>query len=184
MAAVSSAPVGGGMGQIGWAVNIGVPSDYCRTDLADHAAEVAAGLGLVGTGLALFTAATVNEVCRSESGGVLVDATVGVTHPTWAADPAAVGRGWTPGTINLVVQLPVSLEPGAAVNAVVTATEAKTQALLDCGIPGTGTPSDAVVIVWPIEGEAEQFGGPRSEWGAKIARAVYQVIWADTRNRS
>lgn len=176
MAAVSSAAIGGGMGEIGWAVNIGVPSDYCRTDLAAHAGEVAAELGLSGVGVALFTAAPVHQVCRSEHGGVVVDATVGVTHPTWAADSAEVGGAWTPGTINIVVQLPVGLESGAAVNAVATVTEAKTQALLERGIPGTGTASDAISIAWPVNARPERFAGPRSPVGSDIARAVYQAV--------
>lgn len=177
MMSMSSAAVGGGFTEIGWAFNIGVSSDYGRTDLSDHAGEVAAELGLTGAGMALFTAAAVDEVCRSECGGVVVDATVGVTHPTWAADPAAVGREWTPGTINSVVQLPLGLEPGAAVNAVATATEAKVQALAERGIPGTGTASDAIAIIWPAHIEVERFGGPRSTVGANIARAVHEAVW-------
>lgn len=177
MMAVSSAAVGGGIREIGWLVNVGVTSDYSRTDLDDHAAEVAAELGLVGPGVALFTAAAIDQVIRAEHGGVVVDATVGVSHPTWAADLAAVGQEQAPGTINLVVQLPVGLEPGAAVNAVATATEAKVQALAERGVPGTGTASDAIAIVWPAHAEIERFAGPRSTVGANIARAVHEAVW-------
>ncbi|MCY3910329.1 MAG: adenosylcobinamide amidohydrolase [bacterium] len=177
MMAVSSAAVGGGFREIGWLVNVGVASDYSRTDLDDHAAEVAAQLGLVGSGAALFTAAAVDQATRAEHGGVVVDATVGVSHPTWAADVAAVGQEWAPGTINSVVQLSVGLEPGAAVNAVATATEAKVQALVERGIPGTGTASDAIAIVWPAHAEVERFAGPRSTVGANIARAVHEAVW-------
>jgi len=99
-----------------------------------------------------------------------------VSKPTWASDPAGGFSEWTPGTINLVVQLPVALTGGAAVNAVTTATEAKTQALLDCKVPGTGTASDAVVVTWPSSGEAQPFAGPRSEWGARIAQAAYAAV--------
>lgn len=177
MKAVSSAAVGGGIREIGWLVNVGVASDYYRTDLEDHAAEVAEELQLVGPGVALFTAAAVDQVSRAEHGGVVVDATVGVSHPTWAADVAAMSQQWAPGTINSVVQLPVGLEPGAAVNAVATATEAKVQALVERGIPGTGTASDAVAIVWPVHAEVERFAGPRSTVGANIARAVHEAVW-------
>jgi len=176
MAAVSSSAVGGGMGEVGWVVNIGVPSDYSRTDLADHAREVAAELGLAGSGVALFTAAAVDKVSRAEHGGVVVGATVGISHPIWAADFASVGQEWAPGTINAVVQLPVGLEPGAAVNAVATATEAKVQALVESGIPGTGTASDAIAVVWPAHAGVERFAGPRSTVGASIAQAVHQAV--------
>jgi len=177
MMAVSSAAVGGGIREIGWLVNIGVTSDYSRTDLDDHAAEVAAELELVGPGVALFTAAAIDQVTRAEHGGVVVDATVGVSHPSWAADLTAVGHEWVPGTINSVVQLPVGLEPGAVINAVATATEAKVQALVERGIPGTGTASDAIAIVWPAHAEVERFAGPRSPVGASIAQAVHEAVW-------
>ncbi len=42
MRVLSSAPVGGGLGEVRWLVNVGVPSDYGRTDLARHAGEVSA----------------------------------------------------------------------------------------------------------------------------------------------
>jgi len=176
MVALSSAPVGGGLQRPGWLVNIGVPSDYNRTDLADHARETAAEIGLTGRGVGLFTAADVSQVCRNTLDGVAVDATVGITKPTWAADPTHSYTPWFPGTINLVVQLPVGLEHGAAVNAVITSTEAKTQALLESGVPGTGTASDAVAIVWPANATAERFAGPRSAWGSRIAQATRAAI--------
>lgn len=176
MMALSSAPVGGGLKRPHWLVNIGVPIHYDRTDLADHTRETAADLGLTGRGVGLFTAADVSRNCRSNLDGVVVDATVGVTKPTWAADPSDSYTRWAPGTINLVVQLPVGLDAGAAVNAVMTVTEAKTQALHECGVPGTGTASDAVIIVWPAHAEAERFAGPRSKWGARIAQATHAAV--------
>ena len=178
MSVLSSAPVGGGPGVAEWVLNIGVGADYDRTDLSDHAEEVAAELDLRGTGVAMFTAVDLSRRQRCTSGGVAVDTTVGISHPTWAAGTPATEAPAVGGTINLVVQLPVGLDPGAAVNAVITATEAKTQALATRGVPGTGTATDAVTIVWPAEAAAERFAGPRSPWGTRIAQAVYQAVWA------
>lgn len=180
-AALSSAPVGGGSAAIDWLLNIGVSGGYLRTDLAEHAREIAARLGLTGSGAAMLTAVDVHRTVRSDDGGVVVDATVGVTKPTWAADVDdthghRVDGGWEPGTINIVVQLPVALSPAAAVNAVVTATEAKSQALFEAHVPGTGTASDAVTVVWPPVLPVEAFAGPRSTWGARIGRAVHAAI--------
>lgn len=181
VAAISSAPVGGGSAAIDWVLNIGVTDGYRRTDLDAHAREVAAKAGLTGTGAALLTAADVQRIVRAEDGGVVVDATVGVTKPTWAADADGAhgrrdGDSWIPGTINIVVQCPVALSSAAAVNAVMTATEAKTQALVEAGVPGTGTASDAVLVCWPPTLPTEDFGGPRSVWGARIARAVHAAM--------
>lgn len=177
--ALSSAPVGGGFSRIDWVLNIGVASDYGRTDLTKHAAEVATELDLDGSGVAMFTAVDLSGLVSVGCDGVSVDATVGTSHPTWAADPAvATEATGVPGTINLVVQMPVALDPGAAVNAVMTATEAKAQALGDRGVPGTGTATDAVTVVWPSGGAPERFAGPRSRWGSQIGRAVYRAVWA------
>lgn len=180
-AVISSASVGGGIGCAGWVVNIGVGSEYRRTDLATHAHEVQDTLGLTGEGSTLFTAADVSDVSTAIWEGVRVDATVGISKPTWAADVAGGFTPWKPGTINIVAQLPVALDPGAAVGAVITVTEAKTQALVEAGVPGTGTASDAVVICWPgaassPTGAEERFAGPRSEWGARLALAVHNAV--------
>lgn len=204
--ALSSAAVGGGFSKPDWVINVGVDSGYARTDLAGHAAEVSDELRLPGHGVALFTAAEVDRPTRHAAHGVAVDATVGVSHPTWAAtretdagdagpaevmaaaafppDPAPGGgprpaASVTPGTINLVIQVPVAFGGGAAVNAVITATEAKTQALLEAGVDGTGTATDAVVLVWPTSaGASERFAGPRSPWGHRIARCVHEAVRA------
>ncbi|MGI9613337.1 MAG: adenosylcobinamide amidohydrolase [Acidimicrobiales bacterium] len=180
VAAVSSAPVGGGFTTADWVVNTGVTRHYRRTDLAAHVSEIAAGSELEGSGVGLFTAADVGRHRRGSCEGVVVDATVGISKPTWASDP---GGGWNtvdpaPGTINAVAQVSVPLAPAAAINAVITVTEAKTQALLEAGIPGTGTASDAVVILWPRVGEPAPFAGPRSPWGTRLAQATLQAVAA------
>ena len=105
-----------------------------------------------------------------------------------------------------------------------TITEAKAQALIEAGVPGTGTASDAVVVCWPsavgddaraarhsdaarrsdaarhsggdargraapggdspretdpgFAGEPEAFAGPRSLWGARLARATHAAVVA------
>lgn len=188
---LSSAAVGGGLRQVSAMINFGVPLDYARMDLDVHAGEIAASLGLASDPVALLTAADVNRYQDAECDGVFVTSTVGVTKPTWAADPAG---GWTdyhPGTINIVVQLPVALSESALVNAVMTTTEAKTQALLEFGVPGTGTASDAVAIVCPVArggdragDEVEVFAGPRSLWGSRLALAVHDSVFKVLRSYS
>ncbi len=179
VAALSSAAIGGGLVTPDWLVNVCVSSDFSRTDLDVYVAEIATDEALVGEGVALLTAVDVARVCSAEREGVAVHATVGVSRPTWAADSAGGFTSWAPGTINLVVHVPIRLAPGAAVNAVVTATEAKSQALQERSVPGTGTASDAIVVVWPSDHDDEvPFAGPRSEWGARIAQAVHAAVRA------
>ena len=184
MSALSSAPVGGGPRVVEWVLNIGVRSDYLRTDLAEHAREVVADLNVRGEGVVMFTAVDLSRRQRCDFEGVAVDATVGISHPTWAAESPPTQSPTVTGTINLVVQVPVCLDPGAAVNAVITATEAKSQALAARGVPGTGTATDAIAILWPDHAVAERFAGPRSLWGSRIAQAVYRAVWAGAAPRA
>lgn len=177
MAAASTASAGGGVGDRAWVINAQVAHDYARHDQEQHAAELAAGVGLDGPGVTMLTAATVRKVRQHDDGGVSAAATVGLTHPTWAAAPDDPEPPLV-GTINIVAVLPVRLTPAALLNALCTATEAKTQALLEAGVPGTGTPSDAVTVLVPRHGLAEPFCGPRSVWGARLARAVHGAVRA------
>jgi adenosylcobinamide amidohydrolase len=173
----STAACGGGLGERRWIINAQVPHDYRRRDQQRHGAELAASADLNGAGVVMFTAVDVRDVLSREDSGIRVDATIGLTLPVWAAAPQTAGAA-APGTINLVAQLPVRLSDAALLNALVTATEAKTQALLEAGVPGTGTASDAVTIACPLDGPAEPFGGPRSMWGARLARAVHAAVRA------
>jgi adenosylcobinamide amidohydrolase len=178
---IASGVVGGGIGERQWVLNAQVAPAYSRMDPAAHVAELAASLGLAGAGVGLLTAASVTDVVEREDEGVRVAATVGLRVPTWAAvPPGTVDREispiWRPGTINIIVSVPVPLGDAAYVNAVITATEAKTQALLEAGIRATGTASDAICIAAPTAGEPEDFAGPRSLWGARIARAVHAAV--------
>ncbi|MFA6299032.1 MAG: adenosylcobinamide amidohydrolase [Nocardioides sp.] len=173
--ALSSASVGGGFSRPAWLLNIGVPHDYSRTDLDEHAAKIAAGQDLSGPGIAMFTAVDVTRAEHACFEGASVRATVGVTKPTWAADPEA-GHGHWPGTINLVAHVPVALEPAAMVQALLAMTEAKTQALLEAQVPGTGTASDAITLLCSVAGPVQRFGGVRSTWGHRLAMATHAAV--------
>jgi adenosylcobinamide amidohydrolase len=94
------------------------------------------------------------------------------------AEAAAREGAEAVGTINVLAVVPVPLSDAALVNAVVTATEAKAQALAEAGLRATGTSSDAVCVACPVAGtqEPEPYGGPRSVWGARLARAVHAAV--------
>jgi adenosylcobinamide hydrolase len=173
---ISSGPVGGGIGLRSWIINAQVPIDYARTDLEAHVRELATVHRCEGDGVGMLTAADVNDASIAEEGAIEVCATVGVTLPTWAAAADGVARPWRPGTVNIVAQVPVRLSDAALVNAVMTVTEAKAQALFEVGVPGTGTASDALCIACDPHGAVEAFAGPRSRVGAPLARAVHAAV--------
>lgn len=175
--AVSSAVLGGGFGLRNWVVNATVSNTYERLDPDRHLTEIATALDLPGDGIGLLTAVDVREVVHREDAGVRVAVTTGIgAHPTWAAGPTEVPE--RVGTINTICWLPVRLTDAAMVNVVATVAEAKAQALAESGVPGTGTPTDSVVVLCPPDGAAEPFGGPRSVVGGAVARAVHSAIRA------
>lgn len=176
--ACSSASFGGGMALRRWIANVEVPKAYDRTDLDVHADELKTELQLQGDGVVLFTAAAVDKHAIAHDGDVTVTATVGLSMPTWAAAPDDPVNDRRPGTINVVAWVPVRLSLAALVGAVVTVTEAKVQALHEHGVAATGTASDAVCVACPAEGPVEPFAGPRSVWGARLARAVHEAVGA------
>jgi len=200
--ALSSAPYGGGWGERRWVLAAQVAGGYSRPDPAGHLAELARGLDLDGPGIGMLTAVDVRLVSTCREDGVVAAATVGISHPTWAAaetgaagadaetgsaDAAPAGAAGCGGTVNIVAVLDRRLSPAALVNAVMTVTEAKSQALWEAGFPGTGTPSDAVAVLCPAAGPAEAFAGPRSLWGSRLARAAHRAVldgsrrWAEAR---
>jgi adenosylcobinamide amidohydrolase len=176
MRMAASSPHGGGLGLRRWVVNAQVPPSYGRRDPDHHLQKLGVSLGLAGRGVGMLTAADVRGAVQACDGGVEVSATVGLGHPTWAAASDATRPVSLVGTINVLAILPERLSDAALVNAVATVTEAKAQALWQCGIEGTGTATDAVCIACPDDGPASAFGGPRSIWGARLARAVHAAL--------
>ncbi|MEU5127826.1 adenosylcobinamide amidohydrolase [Streptomyces mobaraensis] len=177
---VSSAVLGGGIAERSWVLNAQVAHGYRRTDPAAHLAGIARAAGADGAGVGLMTAADVSAFGAAHDGGVEAVATAGITVRGWAASPEEGTAGFAePGTINVIVAVPAALTDAALVNAVATATEAKVQALLDAGHDCSGTPTDAVCVAArvPRPGTAAHaFAGPRSLWGARLARAVHHAV--------
>ncbi|RVX39209.1 adenosylcobinamide amidohydrolase [Nonomuraea polychroma] len=173
---ISSALLGGGIGAREWVLNAQVVAGYARMDPVDHLRSLGPG----GEGVGMMTAASVDRYVRAADGGVEAFATVGLRVPTWAAAPEGFEdpelAPMRVGTINIVTVVPVAMTDAALVNAVMTVTEAKSQALIEAGFPCTGTASDAVCVAVPADGPEELFGGPRSEWGARVARAVHAAV--------
>jgi adenosylcobinamide hydrolase len=172
-------PLLGGWGERRWILAAQVAHGYDRADPAAHLAGLASDLGLDGPGIGMLTAVDVRLVTASGEDGVAAAATVGLTHPSWAAAADAAPAGGGPGiagTVNIVAVLSRRLSGAALVNAVMTVTEAKSQALWEAGVAGTGTPSDAVAVLCAPSGPAEAYGGPRSRYGSRLARAVHRAV--------
>jgi len=132
----------------------------------------------------LMTAVDVrNHVAKTlRERGIEVTAIVtgGVSNPATAGDDLT----HTPvGTINIVVLTNAKLVGGSMVNAVQTATEAKTVALHALDVrsrfskrAASGTTSDAVVVGSTQRGEATTYAGTATRLGKLIGKTVSEAV--------
>ena len=94
------------------------------------------------------------------------------------------GRWYEPGTINIIILTNMQLSDRAQTRAIITATEAKTAALLDMDIrssenskfySATGTGTDNIIIVEGTKTPIDATGG-HTKMGELIAETVYQGV--------
>jgi adenosylcobinamide hydrolase len=170
-------------------IMVQVPLDYSGNDPESEVKAVLVELGLSDGTVCFMTAADMEKVItvdEQEYHGCesLVIATAGVKNAVYAGElipdhiMAQLG-GKGNHTINIMVILGRPLHDIGLANAIITTTEAKTAALMDCGVRGTGTTSDAVAIVCPI-GEGEKYAGTATDAGICLARAVRNAVKGST----
>ncbi len=94
------------------------------------------------------------------------------------------GKYYEPGTINIVLMANMKLSPRAMTRAIISATEAKTAALMDLDVRSTPTPAtyqatgtgtDNILVVQGAGISIDNAGG-HSKMGELMARAVYQGV--------
>ena len=119
----------------------------------------------------LLTSVPMDKLSVVRSGEVTAFITAGVKNPNERIQVRKVGAG----TINIILVVDADLSDGGMVNAVITATEAKSAALIELGHSFTGTNTDAVVVA-RIGGEYYEYAGPASELGSRIWHAVKKGV--------
>lgn len=181
---LSSAIVGGGYGRVHHILNANVDKDfYCKNPKA-WLRSLARNMDIQESFIGLLTAVKLHKARLGfvESNGLRVGAlvTVGVGN--------AVSAGVTSpfldqaGTINIILLLDARLTRAAMLNAVITATEAKSAVLTENNIrtpdghPATGTSTDTVTIASTGIGDLQAYAGPVTTVGWLIARAVRQAV--------
>jgi adenosylcobinamide amidohydrolase len=182
--AVSSAIVGGGVAEVRSIVNLHVPRgfhcDQSEGRLDDFVGRRSLPRPFVGllTGASTEHAEQATE--RGEGLTIWTVVTMGLGNRSTAGrSPLAA---WRPSTINTIVIVDGRPEDAALVNLVITATEVKTLALAEGGVRSaggefvTGTSTDAVVVAATGRGKSCRFGGPVSEMGWLVARAVRSAM--------
>jgi adenosylcobinamide amidohydrolase len=181
---LSSAVAGGGLGHARAIVNLHVDRDCPWEDAEARLAPFVMRRRLPSPWVGLLTAAWTEraQVAVESAHGIhaLVVATVGLGNPI-AAGCSAPARG-RPGTINTIVVVDAAVEPAALVNLALTATEVKTLVLAEAGVRcaegglASGTSTDAVVVAATARGTRARFGGPISDAGWVVARAVRRAL--------
>ncbi|MFZ5652134.1 MAG: adenosylcobinamide amidohydrolase [Bacillota bacterium] len=184
---ISSAILGGDLRRARYLINHSVHKDYDGSDPEEDLRQVALRLRLGRDVLGMMTAVSVKDTVlyqeRQKDLLVATLCTAGVGNPGVAGLPASEVQGrYRPGTINIILMIDGNLTDAAMVNAVITATEAKTRALfsakisLSCGEPVTGTTTDAIVVACTGRGEPLRYAGTATGLGCLIGRTVYEAV--------
>ncbi len=181
---LSSALVGADLTVTRHIVNMHVPQGYRGEDPAEDLRAFVRARGVAEAFVGLMTAAWTHEAraVMETRDGVAVSAIATVGLGTLVAAGLSPPAPWRPSTINTIVLLDARLDPAAAVNAVITATEAKVAALAEAavvtpdGARATGTVTDAVVIAWTGRGRRLEYLGPAAPGGWLVARAVRRAV--------
>ena len=151
---LSSALVAGGFGSAREIVNMHVDDVSPDSSPAADLAAFAASLGIDEPFVGLMTAAKTQyaRLAAESRDGATVAAVVSMGLSNRACAGVSPPSAYATGTINTIVLIDAHLTPAAMVNAVITATEAKTlalgawQVLSPEGAPASGTSTDAVVV--------------------------------------
>jgi adenosylcobinamide hydrolase len=181
---LSSAVVGGGLCHARHIINMHVADDYDGERPEDDLRAFARGRHVRDPFVGLMTA-TWTQYARTGSQSrdgltVVAVVSIGLANPECAGiTPPMACRA---GTINTVLLIDAALTPAAMVNAVITATEAKTMTLTEWGVrtpdgePASGTTTDSVVIACTGRGELLEYAGPATPVGWLLARAVREAM--------
>ncbi|MDN4606043.1 adenosylcobinamide amidohydrolase [Sporosarcina highlanderae] len=182
---ISSAVTNPGMGWYRAFVNRHVDANYNADDVK---AEMADYLGKRGYHLTdtvgMMTAVTTEHAeigeYKGEFGSVLIMVTAGVGNAVDVSESLTRDREQRIGTINTWVIVNGHLPDEAFIQAMITATEAKTKALQTedikdplTGTIATGTSTDSLLIAATQEGEHLPYAGPITPLGKLIGHGVY-----------
>jgi iron complex transport system ATP-binding protein len=181
---LSSAVVGGGMVRVRYLLNRRVHRDYdCLDPVADLVA-FARSQGISEAFVGQMTAVSLQKAqaitLRTETLTVATVVTAGLSNATTPGLSAPVTPG--PGTINMFLLIDACLTPAAMVNAVITATEVKTQVLLTRGVrtpesyAATGTSTDAIAVASTGNGTPLAYAGPVTLVGWLLGRCVRTAL--------
>jgi len=166
-------------------VNNQIPEDYAHANPKKLFLETVEHLGLPERTLGLVTTVDVNNVSvvskKHKKLIVCAVVTAGVLNPASAGDKAP--EEMLSNTINIILLIDGNLTQHCMVNAVMTATEAKSAALRDLDIRSrlstelaTGTTSDMIAVACTGRGRPIMFAGTATKLGELIGKTVKEAV--------
>ena len=166
-------------------VNHQIPQDYGHEKPKKLFFQTVKNLGLPRQTLGLMTAVDVNNVSviskKHKEITVCAVVTAGVLNSASAGDNAH--EGMLSNTINIILLIDGNLSQHCMVNAVMTATEAKSAALRDLDIRShlstelaTGTTSDMIAVACTGRGRSIMFAGTATKLGELIGKTVKEAV--------
>ncbi|MFV2041295.1 MAG: adenosylcobinamide amidohydrolase, partial [Candidatus Hydrothermarchaeales archaeon] len=167
---LSTSVLGGGYSQTRCIINHHVEKEFCHDSPELFLKKVACRLGLDPEAtVGLMTAADLDNLAVknecSKDHQVCAVVTGGVSNAAAAGETAAASD-YGAGTINIILLIGGVHKESAMAGCIITATEAKTAALLELGVkgqggdlPATGTTTDTVVVAATAQGRAYEFSG-------------------------
>ena len=184
MLAITSSITGGGILPTRYILNMHVDKNYHCDSPADDLASFARSRGISESFHGFMTAVYLDKTkcvtLREQDITVTAFVTAGVSNATSAGISAPAS--FVPGTINIILLADANLTHAALVNAVITATEAKTASLLAKNVRtpdghlSSGTSTDAICIACTGRGQVVNYAGSATVTGWLMARAVRECL--------
>lgn len=183
---ISAGVTGAGTGWYKRFVNREVDKNYNPLDYKQEMEYFLKGKGFdPNTTVGMMTAVQLKDVVYESFKGHQFSIFIVVTAGTGNAVDASLGKKHLdilePGTINIWIIVNGKLTDAAFVQAIITATEAKTKALREAqvmdavtGTLATGTSTDSILIAATQAGRELEFAGPISDLGALIGEGVFR----------
>jgi len=183
---VSSAVVNAGSGWYRTFINRCVPPTYSQEDISADMFEYLQTQGFTATDtVGMMTAIEPENVEIADYptlfGSITIAVTAGVGNAIDVSKSFKQDRQAPVGTINTWIIINGKLSEEAFIQAMITATEAKTKALLDqnvldpfTGTLATGTPTDSLLVAATQIGADIPYAGPVTELGKLIGRGIFE----------
>lgn len=183
---LSSAVHNAGIGWYKTFVNRHVDQHYYADDVQSEMAHYLKNHSFslyetVGMMTAALTENVEIETFEAPFGSVIIAVTAGLGNAVDVAEVSKRNDDFTVGTVNTWVIINGYLHEEAFIQAVVTATEAKTKAFqveevkdIFSGTIATGTSTDSILIAATQNGEELPYAGPITPLGKRIAEGVYE----------